>query len=427
VNWFPRIPTLAATALGLVPAISWACSAGVGQVFTWRGLAMFAGFSAVGLLAVSMLLMLRLTLLDRVFGGLGHMYRAHHSLGVAAFLFLLTHPLALALNVTSVHASEALRLLWPNPSSAVVFSGWVALLLFAVFFVVSVISTVSFDRWRQIHRASGFAYGIMAWHLVAVGSGSVAAGLALGLMIAGALAYAHRVLVQDPPWLGLRYNVVEVHHRGPNIVDLVLEPQAVPLRFEAGQFAYLALRDSPNYRACGELHPYTMTGRPDDRQLHLSIKALGDCTRHIQELTPGTEAIIRGPFGGLFPAKVQTTPQVWIGGGIGVTPFLSRAASLAPGGPPIDIVYAAASESAALYLAELRALSQAHPNMRVHALFEDVDGRPTVSAIEARTGSLEGKQVMLAGPPAMVRALRRELRRHGVSEANIHSEEGTLQ
>lgn len=427
MNWLPRISTLGAAAVGLAPAANWTWSAGVGQVLTWRGFAMVAGFSAVGLLAVSMLLMLRLTPLARVFGGLGPMYRAHHSLGVAAFLCLLVHPLALALHASSARASDAFRLLWPNPSSQVVFSGWIALLLFAAFFVISVIPGVPFDRWRQIHRASGLAYGVMAWHLMAAWSGSPAAGLGFGLVTAGALGYAYRQLVEDRTWLGLRYRVVGVHHRGPSVVDLVLEPLTESLRFQAGQYAYLALRDSPNYRACGELHPYTMTGRPDDPRLHLSIKALGDCTRHIQELTVGTEAIVRGPFGGLFPVKTQTTPQVWVGGGIGVTPFLSRAASLAPGGSPIDIVYAAPSESAALYLAELRALSQAHPNMHVHALFEDVDGRPTVSAIEARTGSLEGKQVMLAGPPAMVRALKQQLREHGVSASNIHSEEGTLQ
>lgn len=420
-----RILTILAATLASGPALAWACSAG-SRVLTWHGLAMLAGFAAAGLFALSMLLMLRLTWLDRAFHGLGNVYQAHHALGVAAFLLLLVHPLALALGALLVQPAVALHLLWPNPSSGVVFSGWLALLLFMVFFAVTIMSRMPFDLWRQLHRASGLAYGVMVWHLIAAWSGSVAAGLGLGLIVAGALGYAHRLFAQDPAWRGLRYRVAEVQHRGPNVVDLVLEPLGETLRFDAGQFVYLALRNSPSYRSCGQFHPYTMTGRPDEPRLHLSIKGLGDCTRHIQEVTAGTEARIQGPFGGLFPARAQHRPQVWLGGGIGVTPFLSRAKTVLPGEPCIDIIYAAPNEGMALYLDDFRALARDHSNIRVHTIFEDSDGRPTVPAIESRVGSLEGKELVLAGPPAMVRALRRELRAAGVPASRIHSEKEVL-
>jgi predicted ferric reductase len=169
-----------------------------------------------------------------------------------------------------------------------------------------------------------------------------------------------------------------------------------------------------------------MTGHPDDPQLHLSIKALGDCTRHIQELTAGAEALIQGPFGGLFPAGSGRRPQVWIGGGIGITPFLSRASTLAPEEPSVDIIYAAANQSTAHYLSDLRELARGRVHMRVHTIFEDSDGLPTAEAIESRVGALEGKEFMLAGPPAMVRALRHELRARGVPAHRIHTEEGVL-
>ena len=421
----PRIPALIATAIGMVPAFVWAFSAGE-RAFTWHGLGLFSGFAAAGLFAVSMLLMLRLPWLDRVFSGLGHVYQAHHALGLTAFLLLLVHPLAFALGALLVRPAGALPLLLPHPSSGVVFSGWVALLLFMTFFVVTVTPEMPFDLWRRLHRASGLAYVAMAVHLVAAWSGSLAAGLALGLVVAGVLGYAHRLLAEDPPSRGLRHRIADVHHRGANVVDLVLDPMGDPLRFEAGQFVYLAMQSSPTYRACGELHPYTLTGRPGDPRLHLSIKALGDCTGHILDVTVGTEALVRGPFGGMFPARAQRHPQVWIGGGIGVTPFLGRASTVAAAGPPIDIVYAAANERAALYLEELRTLARERSNLHVHTIFEDSDGLPTVEGIESRAGSLHGKEVMLAGPPAMVRALRRELRAHGVPASHIHSEEGVL-
>lgn len=415
------IPTIVAATVAMAPALAWAWSAGP-YVLTWYGLARLAGFAAAGLFAVSMLLMLRLTWLDRVFRGLGHVYQAHHALGVAALLLLLIHPFALgAMQARSV---DSLRFLLPDPSSSVVFSGWVALLLFVSFFAVTIAPRIPLHLWRRLHRASGLAYAAMIWHLVTAWSGSVAAGLALGLVVAGALGFAHRLLAEDSPRRGLRYRVTEVHHRGPKVVDLVLDPLGQHLRFEAGQFVYLAMQDAPLYRACGELHPYTLTGHPDDPRLHLSIKALGHCTRHIQNVTVGVEAFVQGPFGGLFPARAQRHPQVWIGGGIGVTPFLSRASIIAPGDPPIDIVYAAGNKSAALYLEDFRALVRDRPNMRLHTIFEDSDGLPAVVAIESRVGPLEGKHFMLAGPPGMLSALRRELRARGVPASCIHTEEG---
>ncbi|MDI3287425.1 ferric reductase-like transmembrane domain-containing protein [Polyangium sp. 15x6] len=418
-----RLPLLVATALAVTPTLTWACSAGA-DALTWHGFARFTGFAAAGLFAVSMLLMLRLTWLDRAFRGLGHVYQAHHALGVAGFLLLLVHPLALALGALRVEPAAALRLLWPDPSSKVVFSGWLALLLFLFFFVVTVAQRMPFRRWRRWHRAMGLSYGAMVWHLVTAYRGSVAAGLALGLVTLGVLGFAHRLLAEDPPWRGLRYRITSVRRRGPKVVDLVLEPLDKALRFEAGQFVYLAMRDSPDYRACGESHPYTLTGHPDDPRLRVSVKALGFCTRHVQDVTVGTEAVVQGPFGGLFPPKTQSRPQVWIGGGIGVTPFLGRASIIAADEPSIDIVYCAANEGAALYLEDLRAFARDRSNMRIHTIYEDTDGLPTISAIESRVGSLEGKEFMLAGPPAMIDALRRALRAHGVPASRIHAEEG---
>ena len=416
--------TILAGMVGAIPALFWAVS-GANVALSWWALAVAAGFCAAGLYAVSMLLMLRIPWLDQTFGGLGRVFQVHHVVGLVGFLLMLLHPLALALGALQSRPVLAFGLLWPDPSSAVVFSGWIALLLFSVFFVLTVERRVPFGLWRWLHRASALAYGVMVWHLVAAWSGSLASWVGMALVIIGAASYAHRLLVEDSSRRGLPYRVVEVQHRGPDIVDIVLEPLGKSLHFSAGQFVYLGLQDSTSYRACGELNPYTLTGHPADPRLHLSIKAMGDCTRHIQELTPGVDALIRGPFGSLFPARADAQPQVWIAGGMGVTPFLSRAATISPGSS-IDIIYAAPSESSARYLEDLRGLTRDRPDTRLHTIFEDSAGLPNVDAIEARVGSLRDKHFMLAGPLAMVTALDRELRSRGVPASHIHSEEGVL-
>ena len=68
----------------------------------------------LGLLAISMLLMLRVVWLDRAFGGLGHVYQVHHVFGTAAFVLLLVHPLAMSSEALLVRPAAALDLLWPT-------------------------------------------------------------------------------------------------------------------------------------------------------------------------------------------------------------------------------------------------------------------------------------------------------------------------
>src|SRR5690606_3785399 len=98
------------------------------------------------------------------------------------FSWLLVHPLALAVDALLLAPSGAIDLLWPNPASMVVLSGWLALLLFVGLFLTTVAPRLRFDWWRRLHRASALAYGCMAWHLIAVWTGSVAAGLALAFV-----------------------------------------------------------------------------------------------------------------------------------------------------------------------------------------------------------------------------------------------------
>jgi predicted ferric reductase len=57
--------------------------------------------------------------------------------------------------------------------------------------------------------------------------------------------------------------------------------------------------------------------------LSIGVKALGDCTRKIQSIEPGVMARVHGAFGN-FLAERPASPQLWIAGGIGITPFLGQ-------------------------------------------------------------------------------------------------------
>jgi predicted ferric reductase len=72
-----------------------------------------------------------------------------------------------------------------------------------------------------------------------------------------------------------------------------------------------------------ESHPFTISSAPAEDVLRLTIKASGNFTRDLfARLKEGSDAIIEGAYG-MFNYKTGGPKQIWIAGGIGLTPFLS--------------------------------------------------------------------------------------------------------
>ena len=102
-------------------------------------------------------------------------------------------------------------------------------------------------------------------------------------------------------------------------LSVALAPVRKPLSFTPGQFVFLALGGTGGW----ERHPFSVSSAPSDPRLELTIKASGDYTRELyDQLQPGVPAKLAGPFGG-FDYRQGGHDQIWIAGGIGVTPFLS--------------------------------------------------------------------------------------------------------
>lgn len=80
----------------------------------WRAIAIVVAGAGSGLLAASLVLMVRAPRLSRLFGGLEPMYRWHHRSGTIAYVLLLGHPLALAIDGLSESPQTAWGALAPR-------------------------------------------------------------------------------------------------------------------------------------------------------------------------------------------------------------------------------------------------------------------------------------------------------------------------
>jgi predicted ferric reductase len=204
---------------------------------------------------------------------------------------------------------------------------------------------------------------------------------------------------------------VEVSFEGP------------PLRFRPGQFVYLTPLDPRLGAGRGEEHPYAIVSAAQETSLRIAIKNLGDASAALLQVSVGSHALIEGPYGSFLPAHYDL-PALWIGGGIGLTPFVSAARSFAAQGEPVDVqlIYCANDLSRAYFLEELEAITVEQPGFAVHAHFFAEQGPLSLEFLRARVPDFAARRAFVCGPAALLTLVRRRLREAGVPRSRISTE-----
>ncbi len=371
------------------------------------------------LMAAAIVLSLRPRFLEPFFGGLDKMYKAHKTAALTGLILILLHFFTMP-GSGEVYLGRDLGKL-----ALIGFLVLIALTLAPRLPVVGGYLQFAYHHWRLSHKLVGavFILGLvhtfqvknvmqfaeipaLYWKIVAYG----AAGL-----------YVYQVALA--PFLrGARpYAVEAVRRLNGSTVEVTLRPRGAGVPQRAGQFVFVSFPGDP---VLAEPHPFTVSSAPHEPALRLSIKAAGDWTRHLYgRLQPGGEARVDGGYGG-FDFRAGGRQQIWIAGGIGVTPFLSWVRSF-QGEPEADIhfFYTARAEADALFWDEFAAAAQQQPRFRATLNISARDGSLSVDKIAAQVGELAGHHIYLCGPAAMTAAFAEQFRRRGVPAAHLHYEE----
>ena len=122
------------------------------------------------------------------------------------------------------------------------------------------------------------------------------------------------------------YRVESVKAINDRVVAIEMAPRGRAMRFSPGQFVFVQFFQRG---ISTEAHPFSVSSTPEDGRLRIVVKALGDYTSRLPALRRGAVARIEGPFGKFSHHNCPNRKQVWIAGGIGITPFLSMAGTLA--------------------------------------------------------------------------------------------------
>lgn len=372
----------------------------------WLGLLTFA---------LSLTLMVRVPRLAACFGGLDKQYRAHHLLGLTAYLAVLVHGLAMA--TPSLLASDWRAAFMAWTTGRVVVTGWLAwFLLVLPLFVTFCLPKIGFDRWLWWHRITAAAFVLAlvhgwmadapAWALVVV------ALMGLAALILRTLGYGEAA--------GKRYVVQHVSHPARDVVELELHALGASLPALPGAYVYVAFYRGNAYEGCGRYHPFSISARHGN-DFRLSVKALGDCTAHMQHMQVGVAARVQGPFGALFHEHGTHGKQLWIAGGIGIAPFLAQLAQL-PADADVHFAYLYFSAADALHLDEIARAQARVPGLKVLTAPTGASAGAALAPWLDEINDLPQHMAFICGPPGFIDAAQAALRQRHVPRSAIHAE-----
>jgi predicted ferric reductase len=184
----------------------------------------------------------------------------------------------------------------------------------------------SYETWRLMHGLGALLIaGLLLHHTIHAGrygSHPVMTWVWIGMtgVAIASLLYVYLVVpLRDGRCV---WRVTQVTRLTPRQWCVTVEPHGhAGLPYLAGQFVWLNIGHSPFSL---KEHPFSICSAPaHGPQVSFMIKELGDFTRTIGQIEPGTRAYLDGPFGSLS-VEGRTEPGLaLIAGGVGIAPLLS--------------------------------------------------------------------------------------------------------
>lgn len=391
-----------------------------------------AGMLGAYLVLIQVLLMARIPWLERAIGS-DWLTAAHRASGESLVLLLLAHAVLITLgyagSVNKVPSQFLMILDMPYLLDATIGLG--LLLLIGFISARAVRRRVRYETWQYTHYLVYLAIVLFFTHEFTAGGtfdANYGARLfAVGLYAAVALTvFAFRVVKPIIFSMRHRLRVVDVHRESDDAVSIYLTGRHLRrLQAEPGQFFRW------RFLARGfwwQSHPFSLSAAPNREWLRITVGALGDHTRALQELQPGVRVFAEGPYGAMTAALRTRRKVVLIAGGIGITPLRALIDPLAAAGEDLVLLYRASRRGDIVFHRELAWLA-ASGRLTVHYLLGPRDANPGPLSAERITSlvpDIQNRDVFLCGSSSMIQAAGESLREARVPRRHIHQERFTF-
>lgn len=384
-----------------------------------------SGYLAINFMSLTLLLATRPAWLETPLSGLDSIYQLHKWTGILAVIFALSHWLI------EMWDDELKVILGRDRSQKEgKFSGWLVtfqdtaedlgepglyILLFLV--AITLLRLIPYHYWRYLHKAMPLIYLTLAAHALLLAPPSwwqQSTGWLMALLMLGGLFGSLQSLTgsigKNRRYQGI---IKSVESFSNQVTQVVCDLGKQWPGHQAGQFALVTFNKFEG------AHPFTLSNAAGvDGQLSFQIKALGDFTRKIpQQLLSGQPVVIEGPYGRFNPAKGRKkAQQIWIAGGIGITPFLAALESHSKHPEryktAINLYYCTSAAETDPLVARLKQLVESTPDISLHIYDSQQGQRLTADQLAITSKQVD---IWFCGPKDLAKALLSGLKKQPVS------------
>lgn len=413
------------------------------SVMSARALAVqYSGVIGIGVMSVAMILAVRPVWAEPWLGGLDKSYRLHKWLGIAGLVAAVGHWVAVnapkwAVTLGLMAAPER-RARPPAGDIAEVVSiesvlnglrgsaeglGEWAFYFAVLLIALALIKLFPYRLFAKTHLFIAVVYLVLVFHSVVLmdfTAWTQPLGFAMGLLLIAGTVSAVIVLTRQVGRARKVEGIVTMQHSIPemNVLETTIRFEKGWPGHKPGQFAFVTFDKKEG------AHPFTIASAWDARDPRIMVisKGLGDYTMKLPEqVSLCSAATVEGPYGA-FTFDDAASHQIWIGAGIGITPFIARLKHLAmnPDGKTVDLIHCVpeiSDEAKALLEADV-----AEAGVNLHLMRDRDDGLLTGARLREMLPDWSKASIWFCGPVAFGEALRRDLVAHGLRPANFHQE-----
>jgi predicted ferric reductase len=387
-------------------------------------LGQITGLVGMTLFALTFLLSTRLEFIENLFGGLDRVYKTHSILGSIALSLLLFHPILLVLKFIPNNISLAATYLLPGTDFSVNY-GIIALLGMVLLIYLTFFSKLKYHAWKFTHEFFGLFFLFAVLHVFLVRD-----NIAQDYIFKGYFAYA--IIVSFIGFVSFIYSLIirrgakrrlysveSIKKPTEDIYDITLAHLDKPIEYNAGQFVFVSFF---NKKTGGEHHPFSIASKSNNANIRIIIKNLGDFTSRLDNLRKGDKVRVEGPYGRFN--KQSKADQIWIAGGIGITPFMGMAEDMAEKTKNhVDLFYSAKEQKEFANAEEFREIEKKNPNFHFFTKTTSKEGYLSAKEIIEKSGPVKDKEAYICGPEAFKEAIKKGLIDEGIHEDKIYWEE----
>lgn len=388
----------------------------LGEVFGLVGMTMFA---------LTFVLSTRIKHIEEIFGGLDKVYIVHGIFGGTALILILFHPIFLVLKFVPSSIGLAAKYLLPSYYWSVNL-GIIALIGLIFLISATLFTKIKYHTWKFSHEFLGLVFIIAVLHIFLVRGVASQDNIFYGyytyaavVSFIGLLAFFYSLFIKKRVLKNAVYTISIIEQNNDKFT-IKMTPDHKPISYKSGQFIFVRFY---NENLSKEEHPFSIASASNSNEIKIIIKKLGDFTNKLEHLKVGDKVSVEGPYG-RFNTSDKSTNQIWIAGGIGITPFLGMLEDIWNGTRKVsvDLYYSVRTDSDFISHDFISTIASKIKSFKFIPWNSTDKGYLTAEKIEKISGNLKGKVFFICGPSRFKESLIRDLVKRGVDKSSIHEE-----